>query len=189
MNIIYCLFGKYKQTTGAFHTYQFFEEASKIAPVYYSFGNHECYLYPKDEKILKENHITLLDNRDVEVEIKGQKLLIGGLSTCYDLEWLKNYSKKEDGYKILLTHHPEYYEHYIKGQCDSFDLILSGHVHGGQWRILGQGILAPGQGFFPKYHHGIYPTARGNLIVSAGLANTAKIPRFGNPCEVVCIKI
>lgn len=64
--------------------------------------------------------------------------------------------------------------------------MLSGHAHGGQIRILGRGVFSPGQGLFPKYTKGIY---EGRLVVSAGCSNTASIPRWGNPCEVVAIRL
>lgn len=168
------------------NAYIFLRQAGKIAPVYYSIGNHEWYFTDEDCRVFRENDIRLLDNRDVEFTASKGKVLIGGLSTRYDLDWLKSFSEKP-GYKILLCHHPEYYSRYIKGtECDTFDLILSGHVHGGQWRIFGKGIFAPGQGFFPKYSHGMYD---GKLIVSAGAANTVDIPRFGNPCELVMVEL
>ena len=111
---------------------------------------------------------------------------IGGLATRYDLDWLHAYAAKP-GYKILICHHPEYYRRYIKDtEWDTFDLIVSGHVHGGQWRIGRHGVLAPGQGLFPKYCYGCYDR---KLIVSAGLSNTASVPRFGNPTELVMIHV
>lgn len=167
------------------NAYAFLRKAGEIARVCYSLGNHEWYFLDEDYRVFAENKIILLDNRDIELAAKKGSVLIGGLSTRYDLDWLKSFSEKS-GYKILLCHHPEYYSRYIKGkECDNFDLILSGHVHGGQWRIFGRGVFAPGQGFFPKYSHGMYD---GKLIVSAGAANTVDIPRFGNPCELVMIE-
>ncbi|MBQ6314459.1 MAG: metallophosphoesterase [Mogibacterium sp.] len=108
-------------------------------------------------------------------------------------KWLDDF-EKEEGYKILLSHHPEYWrmrEPYIAGR--RIDLTLSGHAHGGQWRFFGQGILAPGQGLFPKYVRGIHqgdgPEA-GKMVVSAGLNNTYwMFPRFGNPCELIFIEL
>ena len=90
-----------------------------------------------------------------------------------------NFSNKE-GFKLLLCHHPEYYSKYIKDI--DVDLTLSGHAHGGQWRILGQGIFAPGQGIFPKYTSGLID---GRLIVSRGLGNTHRIPRINNKPEII----
>jgi predicted MPP superfamily phosphohydrolase len=94
-----------------------------------------------------------------------------------DTEWLKDCP---DGYKILLSHHPEYYpliEPYA-------DLILSGHAHGGQFRLFGRGLFAPGQGFLPRYSKGMY----GKMCVSAGLTNTTWVPRINNPTELVIVE-
>lgn len=162
----------------------FLKNASKIAPLYMSLGNHEWYLLPEDRRLTRKYGITVLDNEDCQTQIRGVPLRIGGLSTMHDVAWLKTYAKK-DGTKILLCHHPEYYDRFIVKNKLDFDLVLSGHAHGGQWRFFGRGILSPGQGFLPEYHHGIY----GNMIISAGVSNTFFIPRFGNPCELVMLLI
>ena len=166
------------------HGRTFLKEASKIAPTYMSLGNHEWYLLPKDRRLIKKCGIRVLDNEDCQVMVKGIPLRIGGLSTRHDMEWLENYAKK-DGTKILLCHHPEYYRRFIVKNNLDFDLVLSGHAHGGQWRFFGRGILSPGQGFLPEYHHGIY----GDMVISAGVSNTFFIPRFGNPCELVILLV
>jgi hypothetical protein len=95
-----------------------------------------------------------------------------------DTEWLKD---SPEGYKVLLSHHPEYFG-LIK---DYADLILAGHSHGGQIRLFGHGLFAPGQGFLPKYSKGRYE----NMIVSAGLANTTWVPRLFNPTEIVIVEM
>lgn len=163
------------------NAYRFIREAAEIAPVYLSLGNHEWYLEEQDRALLAETGTTLLDNRDCTVPVQGNVLRIGGLSSGVDLPWLERFSRK-DGYKLLLCHHPEYYARYV--QDKSIDLMLSGHAHGGQIRVFGHGIFSPGQGLLPKYTHGVY---EGRLVVSAGCSNTASIPRWGNPCEVVVI--
>ena len=107
-----------------------------------------------------------------------------------DSSWLEDFAG-EDGYKILLCHHPEYWSLRDPMLRDKrIDLVLSGHAHGGQWRILGRGIYAPGQGVLPKYTSGVHYGPYGSLIVSRGLDNPyRKLPRWGNPCEVVYIEI
>jgi predicted MPP superfamily phosphohydrolase len=85
------------------------------------------------------------------------------------------------GYHILLSHEP----HCFSLVPSSIDLMLSGHAHGGQWRLFGRGVFAPGQGWFPRYSKGVY---EGRLVVSAGLSNTTWVPRLFNPTEVVYIK-
>ena len=143
---------------------------------------------------MQDSGAVLLD--DTSVIFNG--ILLGGLSTGYkngehqgrmkktpapDLGWLKKYSEA-DGFKLLLSHHPEYFIEYIKPL--SIDLILSGHAHGGQCRIFGKGLIAPGQGFLPKYTHGLYDD---RLIVGSGVGNQFIVPRIFNPCEIIEIEI
>ncbi|MCC8060183.1 MAG: metallophosphoesterase [Clostridiales bacterium] len=171
------------------NAYAFLKNARALAPVYYSVGNHEWYFTDEDRALFVRIGITLLDNADTVWESPAGPILIGGLSTRYDLDWLDRFSRRP-GYKLLLCHHPEYYFRYIQGTVrDAFDLIFSGHAHGGQWRIGGRGVFAPGQGFFSKYVYGDFPTAKGRLIVSSGASNTVSIPRLGNPCELVMIEL
>lgn len=152
---------------------EFFGEITKVAPVFAALGNHD---YKYNAALLNKKAV-ILDNRHCIYN----GIYIGGLSTRYDLKWLDLFSKQK-GYKILICHHPEYYKKYIKRK--NINLVLSGHAHGGQIRILGQGIYSPGQGLFPKLTGGVYDN---RLIVSRGLANTAPFPRIFNKAEVVSI--
>lgn len=90
---------------------------------------------------------------------------------------------------MLLSHRPELFETYQKY---GFDLVLSGHAHGGQWRIPGvlNGLFAPDQGLFPEYAGGRYDYAEGTMIVSRGLAReSTPVPRIFNRPEVVIVDI
>lgn len=168
----------------------FFQRCRQIAPTYYSLGNHEKYLRYEDRLMLKQFDITLLDNTQEEIMINGNSLLIAGLSTKADFAWCRRFSH-ESGIKILMVHHPEYVtEHLLQDpEVADFDLICSGHAHGGQLRWNGKALFAPGQGLFPKYTHGLVMTSKGEWIISAGLSNTVKIPRFHNPKELVLIHL
>ena len=164
---------------------EFLKAASNIAPLYYSVGNHEWYFTSADYQVFADHKITLLDNADRAVVIGGKQILIGGLSTRYDMEWLRAFSKK-DGFKILMCHHPGYYRKMVLGtEMDTFGLIVGGHYHGGQWRLLNRSVYVPRTGLFVKDAVGRYE----RLIISAGVANTTKLPRLGNPCELVMIEI
>lgn len=100
--------------------------------------------------------------------------------------WLSDFAA-QPGFKILLSHHPEYYP-FIPSEIS---LVVSGHAHGGQWRFydpfkrIWRGVLAPGQGWFPKWTKGVYDE---RLVVSAGLSNTTWIPRINTPTEIVYIE-
>ncbi len=164
-------------------TYEFFKELVKIAPVYMSLGNHEQKLLDEDLELFKSLDINLLDNSGKDFYFNGDKYIIGGLSSFADESFLEEFSKK-DGYKILLSHHPIYYDVMIKDK--DIDLILSGHNHGGQMRFSDRGLFSSGEGFFPKYDKGIFYN---KLIVTAGCANTVAMPRINNPREIVSIEL
>ena len=92
-------------------------------------------------------------------------------------------------FSVLLAHRPERIAEYLQYP---FDLIVSGHAHGGQWRIPGvlNGLLAPNQGLFPPYAGGQYDFADATLVVSRGLAReSTRIPRIFNRPEVVVVDI
>ena len=184
----------------------FLGEAVKIAPVILSTGNHELYFDGDDASLLDKIGVIFLDNTFV----KEQGIVFGGLSSPYwalagtgiakskdehaarweviyknyDIDFLDEFENQDD-YKILLCHHPEIYDKYLKDRA-GINLILSGHTHGGQIRLFGRGLYAYGQGWFPKYTKGIYD---GKLIISAGLANTSRVPRLFNPPEVVYVEL
>ena len=107
-----------------------------------------------------------------------------------DYAWLDTFVKVPR-YRILLSHHPEYWcleEPMLINR--NIDIVLSGHAHGGQFRLFGQGFFAPGQGWFPKYTSGIHRGKYGRMIISKGMANTVRIaPRLFNPTEVVYIEV
>lgn len=106
-----------------------------------------------------------------------------------DYVWLDDF-EKQNGFKILLSHHPEYWALRDPMLRDrSLDLVLSGHAHGGQIRFFNRSIYAPGQGLNPRYTKGEYKGAQGAMIVTTGLANTYKIPRLFNPFEIIEIDI
>lgn len=107
-----------------------------------------------------------------------------------EMAWLSEF-EKEQGYKVLLSHHPEYWslrKPYLSQH--PIDLALSGHAHGGQIRLFGRGVYAPGQGWMPKYTSGVFDGEYGKMIISRGLANTASpVPRVFNPTEVVYVEV
>lgn len=161
------------------NAFRLFREAGKLAPVFMSVGNHEWYFTEEDKLVMAHSGVTLLDNQ----HLFRFGFWIGGLSSAPDLNWLDRFCEK-DGFKLLLCHHPEYYDRYLRQR--PVDLTLSGHAHGGQIRLLGRGLFAPGQGLLPQYTRGVYEN---RLVVSAGYANTVPIPRWGNPREIVCLRI
>ncbi len=180
-------------------------EAVKIAPTFYAFGNHEsgaCHrnlrhaghlaagrgrVHPSWKEVIRGTGAILVDEdwvtfRGITIGGLGSGLLNPGRVPVYD--WIEAYAK-QPGYKLLLCHHPEYFDRYLRPY--DIDLFVSGHAHGGQWRVFGRGVYAPDQPLFPKYTSGVH---EGRLVISRGVVNTVKpIPRFFNPCEVVVVRV
>jgi len=179
------------------------EGISGISPVYYVTGNHEYWsndIQAIRDELISYGVIILSDNYEI-IEINNNKVVIAGIedpdkklreTPDYDpndsMESAFRELDEMSLYKILIAHRPEMIENYKKY---SFDLILSGHTHGGQVRIppVLNGLYAPGQGLFPKYAGGIY--THGNLthIISRGLSINPRLPRIFNPPELVIIII
>lgn len=170
----------------------FLRFCAKTAPTFYSLGNHEALFSGADLCAVKETGVLLLEDDAVcfrGVWIGGlssgirRKVLSGGAAVP-NLEWLQQFAA-QPGFRILLCHHPEYYERYIRQT--SIDLTLSGHAHGGQICVAGRGLFAPGQGIFPAFTSGVFEN---RLVISRGLCNTVwPIPRLGNPTELVLLRL
>jgi len=186
-----------------FGTQLFLSGISGIAPIFYVTGNHE-YMSRNIQKIREElasfGVIILSDNYTI-IEIKNTEIIIAGLEDPYKRKYeTPRYNQNESMekafreldniqlYKILIAHRPEKIEIYKKY---SFDLILSGHAHGGQVIIprLINGLYAPNQGFFPKYAGGIYIHGNITHVISRGLSINPLLPRIFNPPELAVIII
>lgn len=176
---------------------------SKKYKCYYVSGNHEY--WSKDIKniynIIESYGVTILSGDVDTIEINGQTINICGLDDPEDYVYMaEGISIEEqikaidemvnrDYYTVLLSHRPEYYDLYSEY---GFDLVLSGHAHGGQWRIplILNGLYAPNQGLFPEYAGGVYDYEGGSLVVSRGLDRQGvMVPRIFNRPEIVFIEI
>lgn len=180
--------------------YVFLKKCAKIAPTFYSLGNHELACYhkgnpwrhpiplPLTEEIrarIQSSGATLLENQSVlhkGVRICGLTSGIHGKENRPEEAALLSFTKSAEP-TLLLCHHPEYYAPHLKDK--GFSLILCGHAHGGHWRFFGRGIYAPGQGLFPKYTNGV---TDGVCVISRGMGNHTGIPRIGNPPEIVILQ-
>lgn len=170
----------------------FIREAVKIAPVYFTTGNHESRIaaYTQLEKTMLEAGVTVLRDSWTELERAGERLRIIGLEdpafrrhTAGETEQVLTGLGAGEGFSLVLAHRPELLEAYAAAGAD---LVLSGHAHGGQVRIpfLG-GVIAPNQGFFPQYTEGVHVCADTVLSISRGLGNSLFPFRVNNRPELV----
>lgn len=174
----------------------FVKQAAEIAPVYYVTGNHESRI--SECGVLEEGIAaaggTVLRGKTAELEKDGQKIVLAGVDDpsfagefavengdIMSLQ-LENLGLNDEAYTILLSHRPELFDTYIKA---GVDLVFSGHAHGGQVKLpfIG-GIVAPGQGLFPRYDGGLYSEERTDMIISRGIGNSLFPFRVNNRPEI-----
>lgn len=181
------------------------KELCKIAPVYYSLGNHELErigLHESDavKRITNEGAI-LLERDYVDLEIRGNALRLGGLYTPNSAATAKPSADSVEGFlsdfcasnsfRILLEHRPASFTDAIYPAGYEPELVLSGHLHGGHVILPFLGpVYGANSGFFPKYALGAFELGSSTLIVSAGLSTDRHIiPRVNNPTEITKITL
>ena len=174
-------------------------------PCFFVSGNHEEWTrqMPRLRNSLSRLGIRPLRGETISETIAGQRIELGGVddphaftlshhSLRLSKKWVRQLVRCErqrdpEHFSILLSHRPELGDYYGKS---GFDLIACGHAHGGQIRLpfCPGGLLAPHQGLFPKYAGGMYHLGAASMIVSRGLCQN-RLPRFGNPPELVFIRL
>ena len=181
---------------------QFVREAVKIAPCYYVTGNHEARISEYDElkEAMKAAGVTVLEDAQTEISLTGEFITVIGVNDpSYQTDYLFGDAKtvmntkleelhtEQDRFTILLSHRSELFDTYAD---HSIDLVLSGHAHGGQFRLpfIG-GLVAPNQGLFPEYDAGIYTEGNTNMLVSRGIGNSILPFRINNRPEVILIEL
>lgn len=177
------------------------ERLVQIAPVYYVTGNHEWWSgkFNTLEEKLKSIGVQVLRNTAKEIAIGTEKIQLIGIDDPANVdesyaegakmeENITNSIKginEETNYQILLSHRPERFSLYSEF---GFDVVFSGHAHGGQFRIpFVGGLIAPDQGIFPKYTSGKYKSDNTTMIVNRGLGNSIIPFRIFNRPEIVVV--
>ncbi|MDO4648229.1 MAG: metallophosphoesterase [Eubacteriales bacterium] len=184
-------------------------QMEKIAPVFYSPGNHETLMGLKEEtEAVYEKYVRrvrgcgiyYLQNESMETEISGVKVTFHGLelpAVYYKKPFSPTVREKnmrtflgecqKESLQILLAHNPRFMDTYFSWGAD---LTVSGHYHGGILR-LGQhmGALSPQFHPFPKYCCGDFRNGEQAALVSAGLGEHTLPVRIHNPRELLVITL
>lgn len=180
---------------------------SEIAPVYYSYGNHEYYYIDAGHDDLQQNlenaGATVMNYQIIDTEVNGNSIRLGGL---YEYGFETGMQSEEenaqaisyleklvntDRYLIMCAHRPESFYCWNWADTWGLDLVLSGHLHGGQVIIPGiGGLYSSLDGFFPRYDYGQYKLGNSDMLITRGLSSNRKVlPRFNNPPEIVVVDV
>ncbi len=168
------------------------------SPVFAIYGNHEngvSYFDRADLADLYESYgVVLLEDSSATFTLNGEDILVTGMADPAfwgkgDTEFVAqnppDVSPAEDAFDLLLCHRANLYPA-VSGM--GFDLVLSGHLHGGQVRIpLLGGLISPAMELFPDYTCGVYRENGSVLVVSRGLGNSVDVPRVFNRPELVTV--
>ena len=183
------------------------EKLLKIAPVFFSMGNHEQVYLKTDVTLLDrvaQTGAVVVNDSYVDVTVAGQPLRIGGtmghgfafgrteeeFTSSPEYVFLKAFENTELP-KICLAHMPDTFIFNGAYTLWDVDLVLSGHTHGGLVRLpfIG-GLYAPMQGLFPKYDRGYFRLGTHmQMVITSGLAGHGLLPRVNNPPEIAVIDL
>lgn len=151
-------------------------------PVYAVLGNHDSIRMAPGIEALK---ITLLLNESVPVERGGSTIHLAGIDDPHYYQ-VDNFDKvaahlPPEDVSILLSHSPETYRHAAHA---GFDLLLSGHTHGGQICLPGGIALMTNAACPRRYCQGAwrYHAMQGYTSVGSG-ASVVGV-RFNCPPEI-----
>ena len=169
-------------------------------PCYYVTGNHEHRIkdLEKIHQAYRDLGIHILDNESLVLE---EGLEIHGLQDPrsqgrgLSKQDMENYYRKlldqesfdPRAYQVLLVHRPDFLSLFVSYPLD---LVLAGHLHGGQIRlpILGP-LLSPYGEFFPKGAQGMQKLKETRQITSRGLGNSSFPIRINNPPDLVVVSL
>ncbi len=176
----------------------------KIAPVFMVTGNHDLWRhdFSELEKCLKDLGARFLNNERVILKRGNEVISLSGIGDPVALtgeritekiEKAKQELGKFDGYDILLFHRANLFE-LLAG--NGFNLVLSGHMHGGHVRLpFFGGMVSPKTSVLsdnmlrPKYFAGAYTYSDMTMLVSRGLGNPMLLPRIFNRPELISITL
>lgn len=152
-----------------------------IAPTYYVTGNHEWGLGTSVVKqlkgVLEQCGVTVLSNEYKVLERNNDWLILAGVD---DPNGFADQTTPEELYAaiqaqypsrrtVLLAHRNDRFDQYAAA---GYDLVLSGHGHGGIVRLpFTDGLLGTGRELFPTWTAGVYTLGDSTLFVSRGLGN------------------
>ncbi|MBM7619678.1 putative MPP superfamily phosphohydrolase [Bacillus tianshenii] len=178
------------------------KELIQIAPVYFVTGNHEWWSgkFSSLEESLLDIGVKVMRNTADSITLGNESIQIIGIDDpALAGDGIDERSITEEAiinamegvgegrFNILLSHRPELFSLYSKY---SIDVVLSGHAHGGQFRMpFVGGLIAPNQGLFPKFTAGKHVSENTAMIVNRGLGNSIIPLRIFNRPEIVVLTL
>ncbi|MBK8980306.1 MAG: metallophosphoesterase [Planctomycetes bacterium] len=159
--------------------------------VYAVAGNHDHRWFPDMgawQDFLQARGVRVLANCGARLSHGGASLWLGGVDDLTDGRpdvrralW----GRAPGEPTVMLAHQPD---HFPELATHGVDLVLSGHTHGGQIKVLGRAVIAHTAHRFVEGEHRVegHP---GRLWVSRGCGVTLLPIRVGSRCEITLVRI
>lgn len=197
---IIALTGDYVSATLTFQQ-EYLEALSRlarIAPTFAVMGNHDggAWAYRAGgyresglvRRFVEKAGIQVLHNRQVEIQVGDRQLQLIGLGDLWSGEFEPEYafqSGRQDQPTVVLSHNPDS-KSWIKSW--HWNLMLSGHTHGGQLIVplTGETPFAPVRD--RRYVHGLKAWVDRYIQVSRGVGTVHGF-RFNCPPEVAILDL
>lgn len=155
--------------------------------IYTVLGNHDGWLdAAKSKKNLEQNGIKVLENENAKVIVNGKTIYIAGVEDLQTGEpnLHKSFENSEKP-RILLSHNPDIFPHVNDGDTN---IILSGHIHGGQVALPFIGPLIIPSDYGKKFVYGLIEENNKRMVVTKGLGTSILPLRFCCIPEIVVIE-
>lgn len=182
------------------NTRKLIEAIVPIAPVYMVSGNHE--IFNPEWKKRMETEFKTLGVHIIDIDHfymwKGDETIhiYGMQDPAVHDEELRDADRKDiwgdvagkeydaGAFNLLLCHRANYFP---RTSRYGYELVLSGHLHGGLWRLpfVGGVMAADHSSFFPEYTEGVHELNGSTMIVSRGCDKDRRRMRFFNPPEIL----
>lgn len=161
------------------------------APVYYVLGNHDLHVnVGRLHGALADVGLVHLGGEYRELTVRGTPLVVAGnelpwFEPAADLRDCPAHDATGQPLRIVLAHSPD---QFAWAQANEVDLVLAGHLHGGQVRlpILGA-ILSPSL-FGVRYAAGVFMAGKTVMHVSRGTGSLTPV-RYNCPPEIAVLTL
>ena len=163
-----------------------FRRMRKVAPGYFILGNHDWHLdFETIRRHLVETGWIDVGERSIHVEHQNLKILIAGTET----PWIGTNpdvpSRQSEALRLLLSHAPDQRNY---AQAKDFDLMLSGHNHGGQVVLPLLGPVYSPSCYGVQYSGGVFEYRKMLMHVSRGTGAKDTL-RWNCPPEITLLHI
>ena len=173
------------RSRGAPLLHRLIDRLSAVAPTFLILGNHDFAIsrdpFADRSPPLDFSPARLLSDEGTTLEVRGRTLYIAGADPRS--RWSRwrpqpeqlAVPRAESDLSILLLHYPRLVDHIPRG---AFDLVLAGHMHGGQINLPYPGGKLHLAHLGARFTRGVYRLPATTMHVSAGLGTTFVPFRF-----------